>query len=622
MLNKNFKYIKFILSKLRDDLYLNGFEVKNTEAEKIIKFLDESDDILRDIFLLTGFKKYIPICSYLIFVYKKLEDKDISYNNLTVNIDRDTEYLKKIIISSLKIQNPNSSSNTNLDEGFEETNNQTEIINLSDAQSNFEEWEVSNEITQGMFSVGDIEKDIVTEEFSEDEIQQLYTPIEREDEEEFIIDKEISETDETDKEKTYEQEDSVEITQQETLNTPVDLTEFTEHIDIQKEENINDNTDIIENNFQKERQEEIPEEEEEYQAEENREESNIEIGNGLNIESRNGILNEENLFSETDEQFQEDELKIPEEPMEQQVTGSYLSFLNDLSDRHDILIKEFYNLTETENEKSRTEKNEITISIINNTSELKDISDRKNFEIISNIYTYILNYFKNSISIPFNPEKSDINTFSKSLDGIMNFLNDENVDIIEEVLNEFDFISDKIKKERVKATEERERKELEREKERKLKQTEESKINTEPIESETDEIIPMDERKYMIKLLKYEITGLEKVFNSIYEIKTDYPVYEAQRQLSKTFNILKKILSISRRINISKLGRLAEATYTFIKFVQSYRLDPFTDTIRQIFNYIIYNFKLITLDKPTKDYEEFVKHLNNPVTIFNKKEKQ
>ncbi|HCN38517.1 MAG TPA: hypothetical protein DIS94_12490, partial [Bacteroidetes bacterium] len=243
------------------------------------------------------------------------------------------------------------------------------------------------------------------------------------------------------------------------------------------------------------------------------------------------------------------------------------------------------------------------------------------FEIISNIYTYILNYFKNSISIPFNPEKSDINTFSKSLDGIMNFLNDENVEIIEEVLNEFEFISDKIEKERVKATEERERKELEKERERNLKQTEESKINTEPIENETDEIIPMDERKYMIKLLKYEITGLEKVFNSIYDIKTDYPVYEAQRQLSKTFNILKKILSISRRINISKLGRLAEATYTFIKFVQSYRLDPFTDTIRQIFNYIIYNFKLITLDKPTKDYEEFVKHLNNPVTIFNKKEK-
>lgn len=620
MLNKNFKYIKFILTKLRDDLYLNGFEIKNTEAEKIIKFLEESDDILRDIFLLTGFKKYIPLCSYLIFVYKKLEDKDISYNNLTVNIDRDTEYLKKIIISSLKIQNPNSLSNTNLDEGFEETNNQTEIFSLSETQSNFEEWEVSDEITPGMFSVGDIEKDIVTEEFSEDEIQQLYTPVEREEEEEFIIDEENSGTDDSAKEITYEQEDSIEITQQENINTPVDLTDFTEHIDIQKEESFNDNTDIIENNFQKDVQEEIPEDEEEFQPEETWDDANIEAGNGLNIESKNEIINEENLFSETDEQFQEEEL-IEEEPSEQQVTGSYLSFLNDLSDRHDILIKEFYNLTDSENEKSRTEKNEITLSIINKTSELKDISDRKNFEIISNIYTYILNYFKNSISIPFNPEKSDINTFSKSLDGIMNFLNDENVEIIEEVLNEFEFISDKIEKERVKATEERERKELEKERERNLKQTEESKINTEPIESETDEIIPMDERKYMIKLLKYEITGLEKVFNSIYDIKTDYPVYEAQRQLSKTFNILKKILSISRRINISKLGRLAEATYTFIKFVQSYRLDPFTDTIRQIFNYIIYNFKLITLDKPTKDYEEFVKHLNNPVTIFNKKEK-
>ncbi|HCA42522.1 MAG TPA: hypothetical protein DEP28_04635, partial [Bacteroidetes bacterium] len=616
MLNKNFKYIKFILTKLRDDLYLNGFEIKNTEAEKIIKFLEESDDILRDIFLLTGFKKYIPLCSYLIFVYKKLEDKDISYNNLTVNIDRDTEYLKKIIISSLKIQNPNSSSNTNLDEGFEETNNQTEIFSLSDTQSNFEEWEVSDDITPGMFSVGDIEKDIVTEEFSEDEIQQLYTPVEREEEEEFIIDEENSGTDEQEEKITYEQEEFTEMTHSEVLNSSTDLSEFTEHIDIQKEESFNDNTDIIENNFQKDIQEEIPEDEEEFEPEETWDDANIEAGNGLNIESRNEIINEENLFSETDEQFKEEELN-EEEPSEQQVTGSYLSFLNDLSDRHDILIKEFYNLTDSENEKSRTEKNEITLSIINKTSELKDISDRKNFEIISNIYTYILNYFKNSISIPFNPEKSDINTFSKSLDGIMNFLNDENVEIIEEVLNEFEFISDKIEKERVKATEERERKELEKERERNLKQTEESKINTEPIENETDEIIPMDERKYMIKLLKYEITGLEKVFNSIYDIKTDYPVYEAQRQLSKTFNILKKILSISRRINISKLGRLAEATYTFIKFVQSYRLDPFTDTIRQIFNYIIYNFKLITLDKPTKDYEEFVKHLNNTVTIFN-----
>lgn len=621
MLNKNFKYIKFILTKLRDDLYLNGFEIKNTEAEKIIKFLEESDDILRDIFLLTGFKKYIPLCSYLIFVYKKLEDKDISYNNLTVNIDRDTEYLKKILISSLKIQNPNSLSNTNLDEGFEETNNQTEIVSLSDSQSNFEEWEVSDEITPGMFSVGDIEKDIVTEEFSEDEIQQLYTPIEREEEEEFIIDEENSESNETENEINYEQKDTVEITQQEFLNTSVDLSEFTEHINTQKEENFSDDTDIIENNFQKDRQEEIPKDEEEFQQEETWGDVNIELGNGLNIENKNEIINEENLFSEMDEQFEKDELKETEEPAQQQVTGSYLSFLNDLSDRHNVLIKEFYNLTESENEKNQTEKNEITLSIINKTSELKDISDRKNFEIISNIYTYILNYFKNSISIPFNPEKSDINTFSKSLEGIMNFLNDENVEIIEDVLNEFEFISDKIEKERVKATEERERKEREKERERNLKQTEESKINTEPIENETDEIIPMDERKYMIKLLKYEITGLEKVFNSIYDIKTDYPVYEAQRQLSKTFNILKKILSISRRINISKLGRLSEATYTFIKFVQSYRLDPFTDTIRQIFNYIIYNFKLITLDKPTKDYEEFVKHLNNPVTIFNKKEK-
>jgi len=39
--------------------------MKNTESEKIISFLEKSDDILRDIFQLSGFKKYIPLSSYL-----------------------------------------------------------------------------------------------------------------------------------------------------------------------------------------------------------------------------------------------------------------------------------------------------------------------------------------------------------------------------------------------------------------------------------------------------------------------------------------------------------------------------------------------------------------------------
>jgi len=204
----------------------------------------------------------------------------------------------------------------------------------------------------------------------------------------------------------------------------------------------------------------------------------------------------------------------------------------------------------------------------------------------------------------------------------MNFLQNEDVEIIEQVLNEYENISTNIESERAKASAESEKREIEKEKEKNIQLLEEDKIKTESLNTGELELIPVDERKYLLKLLKYEITSLEKVFNSIYEIKTDFPVYEAHRQLSKTYHILKKILSISKRINLPKLGRLADATYTFIKFVQSYRLDPFTDTINQIFNYIIYNFKLITLDKPTKYYEEFVKHLNNPITIFNKKEKQ
>jgi hypothetical protein len=82
------------------------------------------------------------------------------------------------------------------------------------------------------------------------------------------------------------------------------------------------------------------------------------------------------------------------------------------------------------------------------------------------------------------------------------------------------------------------------------------------------------------------------------------------------------MVNISRILNISKLAQLSEASYIFVKFLQNYRLDPYDEDVREIFRFIIYNFKLIFLDKPTKDLALFISILNDPVKVFSKSKKK
>jgi hypothetical protein len=121
--------------------------------------------------------------------------------------------------------------------------------------------------------------------------------------------------------------------------------------------------------------------------------------------------------------------------------------------------------------------------------------------------------------------------------------------------------------------------------------------------------------------LKQNIIDVENVFKSIEDIKGKFQAYEALRRLSHTFTHFKEVVSIANSLEMRKLAQLAEASYIFVKFIQNYRMDPFEGEISEVFKYIIYNFKLIFLDKPTKDIDLLISYLNDPVKIFEKKEK-
>ena len=51
-------------------------------------------------------------------------------------------------------------------------------------------------------------------------------------------------------------------------------------------------------------------------------------------------------------------------------------------------------------------------------------------------------------------------------------------------------------------------------------------------------------------------------------------------------------------------------------------MNPFDEDIREIFKYIIYNFKAAALDKPNEDLERFISYLNDPVKIFTQQNKK
>lgn len=118
------------------------------------------------------------------------------------------------------------------------------------------------------------------------------------------------------------------------------------------------------------------------------------------------------------------------------------------------------------------------------------------------------------------------------------------------------------------------------------------------------------------KRLRYYILELENIFNRLEDIKGEFKHYEGLRFLSATLLIYKDIIKIAKESQIPKLAQMADGSYNFIKYLQNYRMNPFDNLTKQIYGYIVYNFKLIYLNKPTKDLDTFISYLNDPAKIY------
>lgn len=245
-------------------------------------------------------------------------------------------------------------------------------------------------------------------------------------------------------------------------------------------------------------------------------------------------------------------------------------------------------------------------------SELSEQESQKfSFEIITKIYGTIKKYFnfikllnEESIKSFLLTEKTNnhekvLDNFIKGLILIDCLLKDEDCNIgIENVIRFTEEINSFLKKKEdefeKKKTVQKSKKEIEKQLKKRFTET--------------------TQREKLI-LLKNSIVDIEKIIKSLEHIKGEFQVYNGLRELSHTFVYFKGIVTIANLLEMNKLSQLAEGGYIFIKFVQSYRLNPFNEEIKSILNYIIYNMKMLFLDKTSKDIDTFIYYLNNPVEI-------
>lgn len=687
MLNRNHKYINFILDKLKTSLYSSGFDISGSDANKALNFLANSDDVLRDIFVLSRYKQCGSLCSYLLFIYKKLDENSLKYENLPVNIEYDVEYLKRILIGNFKL-------NKSEDESASILEAEEKIF-----QDNQNQWEVSDEISESKFKVGEIERDIVTEEFSEDEIDvnrlKDLNPEDEENIEEIISvsleevkesfadsnDEEIEEHEqeninpqqagdteiiesidsieepETSKDEAFDLSDLIESKQPEEKHVQNELFDYDEKEKTYTEpEQLTEEKILFEETTERDLQSDAPEPDEDAD-----DGSILEISTEhLDIQEEKPEEKIDNIDAKEDESnyiIEQNEVPVSEteDEQESQLTAAdgkskkFIEFENNLifvNKEMNVYFDEITALSKNYDENNSIIKDQ-SETVSQNAFVLSKATSEMTFEVISNIYNFIGDYFEKANKTPFEIRQGDLRIFSHSLHVIEKFILEEDFSGIEKTLGDYYHIESyvaemELQKKSLEETEtvpesidttsaetviesfeaiESIEKITEEERNVKEEQTQETGKVIYEKKEETDNAVVDNSRKKLMMILKAEIMELEIIFKSIDEIEGNYKIYEGLRKLSKTYNVLKKTVALSKRLDMNKLARLSEACYIFIKFIQNYRLSPFDDDIKQIFNYIIYNYKLIALDKPTKDFEEFIFYLNDPVKIFTQKKK-
>jgi hypothetical protein len=593
------EYFRFVLNSLERELRLCKYNIDEKKVFNLINYIKNSDNILLDIYTLTKIKGLDRFARYLSFVYKKASTEKINFDNLYNNFCSDRDYIKSELIAFYGMTKPGPKR----------------VKKTEPKEKKKEEFSTpKEELTEikpskDKFKIQKHDNELVTEEFIESDINEISETPYRFSGSEGIKKNylELINTSKEEKgdEKVFELPDTntkIKISGKIKKETPIpEKKSKKEKKRDEKQEtlssafSLDDITGKPEENLTDKKTTDIP----------------IEIPKepSIDIKAIEIIEEEKPVEIITQNEKQPGEEKTDDEVLTKQINTEYTIYESELTTRNAQLDTDFDELQIliTKKSKDTETKDNLYLKIIENATFMEEYSARMSFEVITNIYGIIkLAFFtateeSTDISKGYIPVFKDAIMLIESLVKGIDFSNQKKViKGIEKIKT--DIIEDKQQKESIRKIK-KDKKELEKHLSQKYSDT-----------TQIEKLI----------LLKQYILEVENIFNSLDTIKGDYVSYEAVRRLSTTFIRFKEMVNISKILNIKKLAQLAESSYVFVKFIQNYRLNPFEAEIKEIFGYIVYNFKLIYLDKPTKELDLFISYLNDPVKIFDniRKEKK
>lgn len=625
MNNPEEKYIKYLITNLEKEYKNNPSGNTNKIAVNLLNRLKNSNNLLRDIYIVSKIKNLEILSAYLLFILKKTSEKQITFDNLLENIEEDRKFLRRELMNRFG------------DTSYEETDEAEEEIITKRPEKIEESWQApeSEDETLGSEFLGREKVQDETEtianitEIETGAVEEVYTP--EEDESMELIERNQP-SEETE---IYETPDKIKVKEDEKAEPEEIKEEQTEEVYSMPEEKIeeepimNETPDITPENFKSgkkksaasklkelfhfkkhKKDEHVPEEPEEEQekivvkpAETKHTYEDENQVKKILIEHEAEDYTDYNKSLIGEKEIPAEETVTEEEYKENALFNEYEKILRE----RNLIIAEGLNRIKEIEEAERTEESEeeektLINGITENCEYMEDYSREMTFEVITNIYSTINLSLNNVKETGFRLDNELTELFIDAIILIQKLVSGDDYTGYENTVARIESKLKILKEE--KETKEREEK-IKKEKEEVEKQLEEKYSDTK------------DRRKLLV--LKNKILNLETIFKSLESIKGDFQTYEAHRTLSKTFPDFKEIVKYSVELEIENMAQLSEAAYIFIKYVQNYRIDPFGKDVKEILNYIIVNFKLLYLGKTSKDIEIFISYLNNPDKIFTEK---
>jgi hypothetical protein len=639
-------YLDFVLQKSIEDLRRENKKRLDFETiEKYFGYLTKAKDSLKAVYTIMHIPKLKDTGIYLLFVLKKAGEGVIDFDTLDENARADSDFIKAELVKNFTLS------------GAEVDEPELKIPEVSGTglydlvkESNFKIESEENESITEQFSGMEMYNEEHTKQIIEDEIsEEEFELIVNEDSEDDAL--ELIETDDNEKnnsplkdlggEPTNDPDDiSQEYAQTIIDETPIDTViledNSTKTIDSDFNE-IYDSDDVIREGMIEEKIDTDDEEKDELLEEKNTEEYKAEESSP--IEEPIG----ENLEEQNKPEEQGESLEIPgenpgvleDEPVIE--NDEYKDYESTLLEVNELLGDYFLDIESvTEGKSSRDGEHVLFGKIAELCYIIQERSERMSFSIISGIYNNIGGIFRKYVSSNARPLPGDIEKFRSGVrvvEGlIMGYEMEEADDIISSLYNLRKSLEDS-KKElppvnykegslEEKAEENILNSELKKDEQGQEIITKEVAYSGNQSSHKLKEKYSNAELRECFKQMKSQILDLERTFNALDEIEGDYQNYEGLRKLSTTFNNLKEIIRQANILELTDVAKLSEASYVFIKFIQNYRMNPFDEDVREIFKYIIYNFKAASLDKPNEDMERFISYLNDPVKIFTQKNKK